>query len=105
VVEAVSEGVRLEDCTGNVLGYLPTGEGEEGGEGEGETYEEESVEGSEDGEGEGGWELEESDISIEEDSDGVGFKIVISPQVRESTEPRNELAQLLEECRVFHDQS
>ena len=50
-------------------------------------------------------ELEESDVSIEEDSDGMGFKIVIPPQVRESTEPRSELAQLLEECRVFHDQS
>jgi hypothetical protein len=46
----VSEGVRLEDCTGNVSGYLPIDEGEE--EGEGETFEG-SVEGSEDGEG--GW--------------------------------------------------
>ena len=48
----MSEGVRLEDCTGNVLGYLPTGEGEEGGEGEGETYEEGFFKRSEVGEGE-----------------------------------------------------
>ena len=87
----MSEGVRLADCTGNVLGCLPTDEGEKEGEGEGENFEE----GSEDGEGEGGWELEESDISIEEDGDVMGFKIVIPPQVRESTGPRSELAQLL----------
>jgi hypothetical protein len=71
----VSEGVWLEDCTGNVLGYLPTDgeeDGEGDGEGEGDTLE--------DGEGEGGWELEESDISIEENRDGIGFKIVIPPK-------------------------
>jgi hypothetical protein len=47
-------------------------------------------------------ELEESEVSIEEDSDGMGFKIGIPPQVRESTGPRTELAQLLE-CRSVVD--
>ena len=52
----MSEGVRLEDCTGNVLGYLPTDEVEEEaeGEGEGETFEEGS-EGEERKRGDGNW--------------------------------------------------
>jgi hypothetical protein len=84
----VSEGVRLEDCSGNVLGFLPTDEREEEGEGEGE------------GDGNSKNRIYRSNkVAM------GGIQGCDTHQVLESTGPSSELAQLLEECRVFHDQS
>jgi hypothetical protein len=79
--QCTSQGIRLEDCTGNELGFLPD---ESEGEDEGEEEEDE------DGDG-------DDTFEIEEDADGMGFKFVIPP--RPEDDPVNELKQLLEECR------
>jgi hypothetical protein len=80
-----SQGIRLEDCTGNALGYLP----------ENSDYDEDGEEEEKDASSEE--EDEEDSFEIEEDEGGVRFRFIIPPQPQES--PISELKQLLEECR------
>ena len=76
----VGMGVRLEDCTGALLGTLPADEEEED-------------------EGEGGDNEEE-----EEKEDEGEFEFEIPPMPREGGDRVNELRQLLEECRIMAEE-
>ena len=80
--QCTSQGVRLEDCTGNELGFLPEDSGEADDEDD-----------SEDEEGN----YDSDSFEVEQDEDGMGFKFVIPRKGDDS--PVNELKQLLEECR------
>jgi hypothetical protein len=80
------QGIRLEDCTGGLLGNLPEDSDDE------DEDEEETDSGQEEDEDE-----DEDSFEVEEDEDGMGFKLRIPPRPEEG--PFSELRQLVDECR------
>lgn len=112
-------GIRLEDCTGDLLGNLPDGEDaalpeeeqeqeQESVEGstEGEDEDEDEDEGEDEGEGEDEDEDEDEDDSEDEqdasddEDDEWGFRVPPLPSDNPSSTTA-ELRQLLEECRLM----
>jgi hypothetical protein len=84
--QCARQRIRLEDCTGNLLGTLPDESEDELDSDEDEDWMEQSDEYDDDG------------LEVEQDLDGMGFKFKIPSQDIDQG-PVNELRQLLEECR------
>ena len=83
----VKAGVRLEDCTGGLLGVLPEDERDESDSEEGEDSEEE----------------EDSEEDEDSDEDEDEWNIEIPPMPEEPNDRTAELRQLLEECRAMSE--
>ena len=91
--QCARQRIRLEDCTGNLLGTLPEDpqDEEEGTDEDVDSGEEEEQDDDDD-------EYDDEDgMDVEADEDGMGFKIRIPARVDDG--PFSELRQLLDECR------